>query len=126
MRLTFALDEEYVPPDDHDFETYLGMDRAAFYDKFPTVDWKTWRRFGRYVSTDAPAKLGGYGRFVQGDPRGAAPPGEEWLILLNIASTPVEDSEILWGDNGIATFMIEATDLARLDFSRVAYYWDNH
>jgi len=126
MRLKFSIEYEYVNIDDYQFSKYFGLDAQDFHDKHENVGWEVLDRFYRSLNVDAPAKMGGYGRFVQGDPREVAPEGEDWLVLLNIDSVPVGNSEILWGDAGIATFMIEASDLMNLDFTRVAYYWDNH
>lgn len=79
------------------------------------------------LGSDAIAKIGGYGRFVQRDPREGAPEGEDWLVLLNIRSASLEEgADILWGDAGTGSFPIRREDLARRDFSNVAYYWDNH
>jgi uncharacterized protein YwqG len=32
----------------------------------------------------------------------------------------------MWGDSGTGTFFIRRADLKKRDFSKVAYYWDNH
>lgn len=37
----------------------------------------------------------------------------------------VEDEDyILWGDGGVANFLINQEDLKKGDFSNILYYWD--
>lgn len=62
-------------------------------------------------------KLGGYPDFTQSDPR---QPADTRVLLLQLDS----DAGLMWGDSGIANFFIDPQDLARADFSRVAYHWD--
>lgn len=62
-------------------------------------------------------KLGGHPDFTQSDPRDA---GDEHVLLLQLDT----DEAMMWGDSGIANFFIPVQDLARGDFSRVAYNWD--
>jgi uncharacterized protein YwqG len=108
-RLTFNLSTEYAAPSDIRFERTFGKNMpAAVYDFF-----------------DASGnKIGGYASFVQGDPREMVPPGEDWLLLLQIDEAP--NANIMWGDGGVGNFFITAEALQRRDFSRVLYYWDNH
>jgi uncharacterized protein YwqG len=63
-------------------------------------------------------KLGGYPHFTQTDPRD----GGDWELLLQLDT----DDEMMWGDVGVGNFFIQPADLARGDFSRVAYNWDCH
>ncbi|WP_242108221.1 YwqG family protein [Luteimonas aquatica] len=63
------------------------------------------------------SKLGGYPEFTQSDPRS---PGDRHVLLLQLDS----DDAMMWGDSGVANFFIDPDDLARADFSRVAYHWD--
>lgn len=62
-------------------------------------------------------KLGGHPDFTQSDPRTV---GDDYVLLLQLDT----DESMMWGDSGIANFFIPAQDLARGDFSRVAYHWD--
>lgn len=62
-------------------------------------------------------KIGGYPDFTQADPRAA---DDAHRLLLQLDS----DEAMMWGDSGIANFFIDPADLARADFSRVAYHWD--
>ncbi|HBK47452.1 MAG TPA: hypothetical protein DDZ67_13665 [Xanthomonadaceae bacterium] len=63
-------------------------------------------------------KLGGYPAFTQQDPRSGG--ADELLLQLD------SDDAMMWGDVGVANFFIAPDDLARRDFSRVAYNWDCH
>jgi uncharacterized protein YwqG len=126
IALNFKLDAEYISPDDYQFKKYFGSSIEDFHSKHQGVSDDKFEQFHDYLSNLVPAKIGGYGRFVQSDPRSDANQ-DDWIILLNIESTNIPGGgEILWGDAGIATFLIRKQDLAKRDFSNVAYYWDNH
>mgnify|MGYP003319135724 CR=1 FL=1 len=70
------------------------------------------------------SKLLGYPEFTQGDYRAAEDGDDDYeyydTVLLQIDS----DDEIMWGDCGIANFLINSEALKNLDFSNVSYYWD--
>ncbi|MCY0967410.1 YwqG family protein [Parathalassolituus penaei] len=73
-------------------------------------------------------KLGGYPAFTQGDIRVTADAGD-WVLLFQLDSTSEPDDDdvgLMWGDAGIGNFFIHRDDLAKLDFSRVAFSWDCH
>jgi uncharacterized protein YwqG len=125
--LSFKLDTESVNADDYQFEQYFGVSVTDFFQKNKGIPEEKIVDFYDYLVNHAPAKIGGYGRFVQRDPRSYAPDKADWIVLLNIDSTSIPGGgEILWGDAGIGTFLIRKQDLAKRDFSNVAYYWDNH
>jgi uncharacterized protein YwqG len=125
--LSFKLDTESVNADDYQFEQYFGASVTDFFEKNKGIPEEKIVDFYDYLVNHAPAKIGGYGRFVQRDPRTYAPDKADWIVLLNIESTSIPGGgEILWGDAGIGTFLIRKQDLAKRDFSNVAYYWDNH
>jgi len=65
-------------------------------------------------------RVGGYPFFTQGDPREYSEYKDHSILLLQIDS----DDEIIWGDVGVATFLITPDALMRCDFSDVHYYWD--
>ena len=67
-------------------------------------------------------KIGGYAYFTQNDPRSHNSVFQEYILLLQIDS----DDEIMWGDMGVASFLIHPADLAKKDFSKVIYTWDCH
>ncbi len=70
------------------------------------------------------SKMLGYPEFIQSDYRLADDGDDNYgyydTVLLQIDS----DDEIMWGDCGIANFLINSEALKRLDFSNVSYYWD--
>jgi len=65
-------------------------------------------------------RVGGYPFFTQGDPREYSNYKDHSVLLLQIDS----EGEIIWGDVGVATFLITPDALMRSDFSEVHYYWD--
>jgi uncharacterized protein YwqG len=67
-------------------------------------------------------RIGGHPSFTQPDFRDSGEFAEFDVLLLGLTS----DDLIMWGDVGEAMFLISAGDLARRDFSRVAFYWDCH
>jgi uncharacterized protein YwqG len=67
-------------------------------------------------------RIGGYPSFTQYDFREPGKNDNFDVTLLALTS----DDTIMWGDVGEAMFLIRSEDLARRDFSRVAFYWDCH
>lgn len=69
-------------------------------------------------------KLLGYPNFTQSDPREGG--YEDYILLFQLDSQGFEDSadEIMWGDCGVATWLIHPEDLKKADFSKVLFYWD--
>lgn len=77
-------------------------------------------RYNHYFrSTKIGHQLGGYGFFIQGDPRERYSEYKDFIILLQLDS----DQHVQWGDSGTAQFLIHPEDLARKDFSKIVYYW---
>ena len=70
------------------------------------------------------SKMLGYPEFTQSDYREAEDGDDNYgyydTVLLQIDS----DDEIMWGDCGIANFLINSQALKKLDFSNVSYSWD--
>lgn len=62
--------------------------------------------------------LGGYPRFAQGDFRDAGFPYDVTLLTIG------PDDNVMWGDDGSASFFIRADDLEKKDFSDIRLYWD--
>ncbi|MEI2454519.1 DUF1963 domain-containing protein [Lysobacter firmicutimachus] len=120
-RIRFVADHETIGGNDAGLERAIGRDidgLIADYRKAHPED------EAEDVADDVAAyldraghKLGGYPDFTQSDPRAA---GDERVLLLQLDS----DEDLMWGDSGIANFFIDPDDLARADFSRVAYHWD--
>ncbi len=65
---------------------------------------------------------GGYPAYTQSDVRDQPAFAAFDHVLLRLTS----DDFIMWGDVGECVFLIRSEDLARADFSRVAYSWDCH
>lgn len=125
-RLAFEKKSEYVLIDDYRFEQVFGKNAYEFFSTFSPREEDVANRYIDFAHEWVPAKIGGYASFIQGDPRGVRP-GEDWLLLLEIQSIDSSEGvEIMWGDAGVGGLFIRRTDLAKRDFSEVAYYWDNH
>lgn len=125
-RLSFAREVGYVLPSDYRFQSSLGIDLYTLYDQLGAASCTVMEAYTDYAGGIPLAKVGGYASPVQDDPRKARP-DEDWLVLLEIQSGRLGDSsEVTWGDLGMAMFLIRRSDLRQRDFSRVAYYWDNH
>lgn len=67
-------------------------------------------------------QLLGYPNFTQTDPREYNENLQEHILLFQIVSD--DDSDILWGDCGIANFFIHPNNLKNKDFSKLLYNWD--
>ena len=63
---------------------------------------------------------GGFPAFTQSDIRGYPACADLDHTLLRLTS----DNNLMWGDAGECVFMMTSDDLAKGDFSRVAYSWD--
>lgn len=125
-RLSFNLKSEYVDVSDYRFAKVFGKTDYDFFDQFGEQAGEIANAYIDFSYEHSLAKVGGYAYFVQEDPR-YAKPNEDWLVLLHSDSSSTEDDvDVLWGDGGIGVFLIRRSDLQKLDFSRVAYYWDNH
>lgn len=80
---------------------------------------------------DTKSRIGGYADFIQWDPReySSNQLANHSVLLFQMNSEIPSGSKdyndgILWGDAGIAQFLITPADLAQKDFSKVAYNWD--
>jgi uncharacterized protein YwqG len=124
-RLRFEKASQVVAIDDYRFQKLLGIDPYKLFETFGQKERSIADGYFNYSDSRSVAQIGGYGSFVQEDPR-TAKPDEDWVVLLGIRSGAEGGEEILWGDVGAATFLIRRSDLSNRDFSKVAYYWDNH
>jgi uncharacterized protein YwqG len=91
-------------------------------DLYKQYDIATLERFVESEELERPLRhqTGGYPAFTQSDIRYQADFADYDHVLLRLTS----DDAVLWGDVGEAVFMIHSADLARRDFTRVAYSWD--
>ena len=80
-----------------------------------------WRemKYQELVGDSPHHQVGGYPSFTQTDPRSQDDPR---ILLFQLDSD--DDLGLMWGDMGVAHFFIHPDDLARCDFSNVAYNWD--
>jgi uncharacterized protein YwqG len=69
------------------------------------------------------AHVGGYPIYTQGDIAYDADHAKFDTVLLSIG---MPGQVVMFGDAGRANFLIRKDDLARRDFTRVAYTWDCH
>jgi uncharacterized protein YwqG len=124
-RLTFASGWSYVRPEDYRFRRFFGLDGAEFFgrlepDKSDVEDaYEKFMGGQQYV-----ARIGGYSRVEQMDPR-LEFPDEDWILLFSLDSEGHGGYAVGWGDGGVGNFYIRPEDLARRDFSKVIYNWDD-
>lgn len=99
----------------HEVEQRVG----AFYREYTVTELED------FIEEEAAARpprhnSGGYPAFTQTDIRADARYADLDHTLLRLTS----DDHLMWGDAGECVFMMRGADLARGDFSRVAYSWD--
>ncbi len=75
--------------------------------------------FNEYFSCDG-HKIGGYGYFMQGDPRDYDENQANDIQLLQLDT----DDEIMFGDSGIGHIFISPENLAKKEFEKAYFYWD--
>jgi len=77
------------------------------------------------MGNDEAHRISGYPAFTQEDPRGYNVSLQSLDVLLfQLASEYVAgDYEIMWGDMGVANFLINSDKLKNCDFSEVLYTW---
>ncbi|MCG2612637.1 DUF1963 domain-containing protein [Terrimonas sp. NA20] len=124
-RLSFTEKEDHMGMADVRVEMALGLKVSRMIDriikKYPDEDENIlYQKFCNTFSGRG-HKIGGYAGFTQTDPRFKNPPFDHYILLLQIDS----DEEIMWGEMGVAHFFIHPDDLAKKDFSKVMYTWDN-
>jgi uncharacterized protein YwqG len=123
-RLTFAPGSSYVRREDYRFKRFFGQDGFEFFygrdrDMDDVLDaYEKFMGDRRYV-----ARIGGYSRAEQQDPR-LEFPDEDWILLFSLDSEGHGGYAVGWGSGGVGNFYIRPEDLARRDFSKVMYYWD--
>ena len=118
--LEFTATQGFVPCEDLRFKNYFGVDSFDFFESLGEKGDKLGLLYSKAIECQG-HKLGGYGFFVQEDPRENIKGYEDYVLLLQIDS----DSEgIQWGDVGSGQFLIDKNDLDNLDFSKVLYYWN--
>ncbi|ARU63669.1 hypothetical protein CBW65_23595 [Tumebacillus avium] len=126
--LSFQLQAEPVSMNDYRFASLT--DDAINFEDAVEVDGETvdmWDVCAEHLSGIG-HKIGGYPGFNQEDPRDDEGAYSGYEILLLQIDTDYDEEEdetdIMWGDSGVANFFIKEEDLRNLDFSKVLYNWD--
>lgn len=124
-RLTFALGSSYVRPEDYRFRRVFGLDRFEFFSRLERDKGDIEDAYEKFMgSRQYVARIGGYSRVEQMDPR-LEFPDEDWILLFSLDSQGDGGYAVGWGDGGVGNFYIRPEDLARRDFSKVMYSWDS-
>ena len=125
-KLSFESSAEPVLASDYRFNAVFGKPAYEFFQQFGDKASAVYAQYDAFAYRHSLAKVGGYASPVQSDPRTLGP-SDDWIVLLEMQSSGAGDGvEILWGDAGMAMFFIRREDSRKRDFSKVAYYWDNH
>ncbi len=132
------LEESVSPFLNQDFQRDgVALSGEAFVDPIGTENWEVdakldgnilrpgFDRWEKLLEVQANGKplihhAGGYPVFVQWDFRKPGEFDDYDTVLLRLTS----DKCVQWGDVGEANFLIRGEDLAKLDFSRVIFWWD--
>lgn len=123
-RLTFAPGSGYVRPDDYRFRRVFGFDGIEFFSKLERGKSDIQDAYEKLMGGQHYfARIGGYSRVEQSDPR-LEFPDEDWIVLFSLDSASYGGYFVAWGDGGVGNFYIRPADLARRDFSKVMYSWD--
>ncbi|WP_164978656.1 YwqG family protein [Pseudoxanthomonas composti] len=119
QRMHFVAGAERMSVADHRFDQHTGQDLDGLTEAYAAahgIDADSLFQAVLDLHDGGGHKLGGYPSFTQEDPRRDG--DDELLLQLD------SDDVLMWGDSGVANFFIRPADLARRDFSRVAYNWD--
>lgn len=122
-RLTFASASSYVSPSDYRFRRFFGPGGYQFFYGTDSEMSNVLEHYERLLGGRYFARIGGYSRVEQEDPR-LQFPDEDWLLLFSLDSESNSKYAVGWGGGGVGNFYTRRDDLARRDFSRVMYYWD--
>lgn len=122
-RLTFVSASSYVSPSDYRFRRFFGQDGDQFFYDADSDVRNALEHYERLLGGRYFARIGGYSRVEQEDPR-LHFPDEDWLVLFSLDSESNSEYAVSWGGGGVGNFYIRRDDLARRDFRRVMYYWD--
>jgi uncharacterized protein YwqG len=113
LALYFEPSQMVIDPTDYRFERMLPAIAA---------DDELLEAYAEWVCDEAaphPIRLGGYPSFTQGDPR------EHFKSLGDVSLLTLDSTTgIMWGDGGVAQFLVGEAALRRGDFTEVVYNWD--
>ncbi|HKS54435.1 MAG TPA: DUF1963 domain-containing protein [Steroidobacteraceae bacterium] len=123
-RLTLSLGSSYVRPEDYRFRRVFGEDGLEFFSRLERDKSDVEEAYEKFMGgRQYVARIGGYSRVEQMDPR-LQFPDQEWILLFSLDSEGPGDYPVDWGDGGVGNFYIRPADLAQRDFSKVMYNWD--
>jgi len=117
--LVFELGQQPISAYDYQFEDTIFREGfpGSGENLYPILD-----KYEKLFRADG-HKLGGYPYFTQSDPRWIEKyNNKDFRLLLQVDTD--SNSEIMWGDSGVANFFINETDLEECVFSEVMYNWD--
>jgi uncharacterized protein YwqG len=124
-RLTFSPGSSYVRPEDYRFRRFFGQDRYEFFSKLERDKSDIEDAYEKFMGDLYYfARIGGYSRVEQMDPR-LEFPDQDWILLFSLDSMGNGAYPVNWGDGGVGNFYIRPEDLAKRDFSKVMYSWDD-
>ncbi|ARC84927.1 hypothetical protein U732_4096 [Clostridium argentinense CDC 2741] len=122
MKMSFNLEKMFITANDYKFEEiYKNCD----FDNIEDSEYDS--LLERYYEEidEADSRIGGYPNFTQWDPRANYKEYKDFdTLLLQLDIESDGNSELMFGDSGIANFFIREEDLKNLDFSKVMYTWD--
>ena len=122
---SFQLESQLVSMPSYEWQQQFEMHSFDYIEDLGCSDERTDEIYEEYMENSSKVghQIGGYPFFTQEDPRYR---GEEYLkydfLMLQLDS----DDHIMWGDAGIANFMISFEKLKQRDFSDVLFNWNCH
>jgi len=125
--------ESYFEPYFADWQELKKSMTKSEFKEFDRTQRKMQKLVWTSFSGEATHQISGHPYFIQKDPRSFDDSIKKYdTLLLAIGSEYGEDDnkniqeedEIMWGDAGVANFLINSEDLKNLDFSDVLYTWD--
>lgn len=121
-RLQFTLGSSYVRPDDYRFRRVFGRDSGEFFDYRSPGMRELEEAYEKFLGDlYYGARIGGYARSEQADPR-LELPDEDWILLFSLDDVG-GTYPAAWAGGGIGNFFIRSADLAKRDFGRVMFHW---
>jgi uncharacterized protein YwqG len=115
--LTFQKETEYCGY--KDFRFNIDFDGLDYDDFFMKLEEEQQAQMRELFEAEG-HKVGGYAYFTQEDPRGYGSQFKDDVLLLQIDS----DTKIRFGDNGVASILINRTDLKNKKFENAYFHWD--
>ena len=133
--LSFKVEKQPITVMEYSFNSLFN---SAWNEKFPSLkieeEWPELEELNidvfnilekELTALASGTQIGGYGYFIQWDPRSDEYFDEYNVVLLQIDTDyGADEYTIMWGDGGIGNFFIQEDKLKQLDFSSVLYSWD--